>query len=242
MRTIGPFIVLSAAFLPFGVSSYAQDYQPSQMDEADSVIMVTAAGQTFRARGGELRAAQRAFRKFRERYAPDAELVLQLHSPTMTAADLRDLDLWLVSKDERIPLELDQELRFRLPELKNDDWEITTRRKGLRLQVSPWVFSPGSKMGDWRLGDLKLQCRVAISVLRQSLNVAQSTMFGLAGGCENKRTAVWQEVPNKIQNGMILEDGRQQSLEVQDRSFRLPSYVDDFSNEARVRLVAAEPR
>ena len=238
MKTIRPFVALSAAFLPFSVSSYAQDYSLTQIDEGDSIIVVTAAGQTFRARGGELRAAQRAFRKFRERYAPEAELVLQLHSPNMTAAELRDTDLWLVSRDERILLELDQELRFRLPELENDEWEITTRRKGLRLQVSPWVFSPGSEMGDWRLGDLKLQCRVASSVLRQSLDFAQSAVFGFAGGCESKRTAVWQGVPNKIQGGMILEDGRQESLEVQDRTFRLPSYINHFSNEARVRLVA----
>ena len=223
--------------LPVSFPAMAQEATPADSDEAETTIVVTAAGRTFNARGGEFRAAQRAFRQYRQRYAPQAELILQLSSPDVPAEQLRDLDLWLTSDDQRIRLPIDERMRFTLPELNDDDWEITTRRRGLRLQVSPWVLSPGSEIGDWRFGDLLLQCRVALAVMKRSMNLLERGMFDIAGGCGTRRTAIWQGVPAAITTAYIDDTGRRIPMEHHTRAFRLPAYMeDDIGLEARARL------
>lgn len=217
----------------------AQDATVTEPKEPETVIVVTAAGRTFPAKGDELRAAQRAFRKHKERYAPHAELVLQLSSPTMASGALRDLELWLVSDDRRVPLVLNEELQFELPEIDEGDWRIATRKRGLRLAVSPWVFSPGSQMGDWRLGDLLLQCRVSLAVMKTTMNFLKSAMFDAAGGCNSRRTAVWQSVPDKVERGFVSEGEREAPLQTSGRAFKLPTDLREFSNEARARVYFA---
>ena len=230
---IGAALALTAA-----QPAAAQDLSPAAEEQAESTIVVSAAGRTYRARGGEFRSAQRAFRRYRDEYAPEAELILQLSSPDVPVEQLRGLDLWLTSDDERIPLPLDERMRFTLPDLQADDWAITTRTRGLRLQVTPWVLSPGSEIGDWRFGDLLLQCRVAVAVMKHSMNFLQSGMFAIAGGCGSRRAAIWQGMPFAIVDAYIAHEDEQMTMERHRFAFRLPGYLaEDVPLDTRARVI-----
>ena len=204
--------------------------------EVDPTLIIVTAGGRYDARSGDLRAAQRTFRKYRDRFAPNARLILHVSSPDRTPRELAGIPLTLVAGNERVPVELDDQNRFVLPEPGKGDWTIKTRTRGLTIQLVPMVFSPGSSLADWRYGDLLLQSRVASAVMLRSLNLPRRLAFDLAGGCGSDRVAVWQGVSGTLAGASVREGARSEELESTASGFRLPTDDGRFTNEARVGL------
>ena len=185
------------------------------------------------------RDALKAFTKYRERYGPEATLFFTLEPAD--AGDTRPIRLTLEGHGQFLPVTVDERKRFVLPPLSDDDWRLVSDRPEAAFRISALVLSPTSTVGDWRLGDLQLQCRVMWQ-LAQGEGVGQVLLAGLfdaAGGCASSRIAFYYRLPSPIVSARIAEGARSDAVPVARQSIRLPLYRKDYGNEARVTVVLA---
>jgi hypothetical protein len=222
-------IACIAATIP--ASGSAQDDPNGQ-----SEIVVVASNKEYKATSKELKAAQTAFDKNRAKFSPSGELWFQVESIDPSES-LDGLGLTVVAGDARLPVEITADHRFQIPPIERDDWRlVATRPQKLRLRA--WVISPESHFGDWRLGDLALQCRVGWAIEKVSANPVLAGMFDLAGGCASSRIAIYQNLKRPIKTATISENGRSDSIPVaRSSSMRFPTYFKRYSNAARVKVV-----
>lgn len=218
---------------PVGASAQEAPRSEAATSAENSVIVVTGNDEGYRLASKELRAAAKAFGKYRQRYAPEGRLLIEVKLED--EGSLSGLELWLDSDDQTIELPLDAQGRFELPILAKGKWRLATSRGAIALRLRPWVYSPGSTFGDWRLGDLHLQCRVAWAIGRQSTSVLIKGLFDVAGGCRSRSVAIMFSMGRPISSASISDDDKNDDLEFEAPDLlRLPTYLRDYSNEARV--------
>jgi hypothetical protein len=106
--------------------------------------------------------AQALFEKFHA-LAPQADLKIRVYARTQ-AEQAQSLALGLVTPGGRLPVPLDAQDRFIIdPAWRQLDpaTELRSRLPDGRVTWRPDIRTPGVPAGERRLGDLRLQCRVA---------------------------------------------------------------------------------
>jgi hypothetical protein len=149
--------VSQAATLPADGNAASNATQPMDEVVVESLRHPEARSYTHLVQG------TRVFEQYRQ-LAPRASLRFKVY-PRKPGVNMHDLKLQIVGRSVRIPLELDDELRFEVPidqtALKENADLIYNRRDGT-LGWRTDVRTPGVPENMRRLGDLRLECRVEV--------------------------------------------------------------------------------
>ncbi len=204
-------------------------------------IVVTARGVDPARVAERLRRAVEAYRESRARNAPAGQLYFRVLAHD--AADLAALQLSLRSDDRVVPLTLDDAGRFTIP----DDfpvahsWELQTGNGPSSFAFRPLLLSPGTTVADRRLGDLRLQCRVAAAVAQDSMPLLQRAAFGAMGGCSSSSIQFNLRSEQPLAGATIAGPGvtggsMALTVSATGRSVAMPIANNDMGDEARLTL------
>jgi len=160
----------------------------------------------------------------------------------------------LAADDFSIPLSLDGQARFSVPR-SQAAWdaraELILNRKKSDVRVEPWVRTPGLADNQYRMGDIRLDCRVKIAIGKAE---APFWVIGLVNGvmlttdwCAWFKGAVpkggernWPHGAGAKLAGATLRDGeRSLVLKVSGKSFRVPIGDTSWSNDALIDVTYA---
>lgn len=135
------------------------------LERSDGPISVSGSNRPLRIEGEALAAAERVFARDRARFAPKARLLWQVSLDGDES--LAPLVLGLIGSARQVALGPDAAGRFALPERADGErWRMLVgNRSRTVLSVLPAVVSPGFEGAARRLGDLRLECRVAWALL-----------------------------------------------------------------------------
>lgn len=153
-------------------------------------------GDKTRLTADSLRDAAQAYQKYRAEFAPTASFQFEIRNAD--PAKIRGLTLYLRHRlrerdgsFQTRDIALDQQGRFLLPvELATTAaWELRTTPNRAGLQISPLILSPGTDIADRRMGDLRLQCRVAVAFVR--LSIAFRALVSAVNPCNNRSFGIY---------------------------------------------------
>lgn len=235
--TYQPFVatvaLLAALLLP--AKTFAQE-APS--DGSTDEIVVTAIKGQWSLEGKRIRAAQAAFFAGRDRYAPQASMLFQV--TPRGGRSTEGLRLTLRNKDEAIDVPLDAKLRFELPPLRSDGWQLTANRTPAEMSARLWILSPGTDETDRRVGDLRLYCRVGSALQEKPFDftLVERGMFAALGGCASTRMGVFTSASKPLSAASVTRpDGITHTLAVlRGTQYRMPLADKDVPDEAHVHL------
>ncbi len=233
---LGSILLSSAVF--------AADTLPA--DDAETEIMVEGLAKPQRASFEQFLEAQAAFRKHHSSLAPDAAMAFQLRpieKMGFTDSKLDGIHLALVGKDDRIEIKMDSQHRFTMPDLaplRRQDYKLMANIGKRPIIVSPYIYSPGTKLTDRRLGDVRLECQTGWAFWKSETNMFIRGAFGMIGGCSSKRIALYIRMPGKVDSATAVDRGKMSALALNPKfpnSYRVPIYDKGLSNDARIRIV-----
>jgi hypothetical protein len=204
--------------------------------------------------------AQALFQKHHS-LAPKAELKFRVYA-RQYASDLDRADLALVGEQGRTPIALDEQHQFVAdPAWRKLDQDSVVRSRLAegRITWRPDIRSPGVPEGERRLGDLRLQCRIAFasglartdsswqrflqSVFRPSYEQCEESAWSPSNFADApifSVTLIDGERRLRLNHRMLhgLFDDRGQDFDwgylLRDRMFRLPMGDKSWSDETRV--------
>lgn len=206
-------------------------------DDAGEEVVVIASSREVPLTVRELRAAVSAFHKHRPRYAPSSSLWFEV-MPRHLGQPVDDVELQLVNGAKRIALQIGANRRFQLPPIAGDGWRLVSVGRRIPLKIRPWVISPRTQFGDFRLGDLQLQCRVVWAIEKQSASFVVAGLFEAAGGCSSSRIAIYQDLGRPIESAFVEEGASRARISTSrlGTGLRLPTHLKSYGSEARVRV------
>ncbi len=208
---------------------------PENTPPVEQDIVIVGATKEYRLTAKQLRAAVRAFDKSRPAFAPQSRLWFEVS--VAKGGSLEGVELALVNGITRVPLTIGPDRRFIFPVLDGDDWRLVSTKPGVPLRIRPWVVSPGTTINDIRLGDLSVQCRVGWAIARQSTSFIVEGMFDVLGGCSSSRLGIYWDFARPIASATIEEGDKRAPIAIlQGNKLRLPTYLKDYTSEARVRI------
>lgn len=126
--------------------------------------------------------------------------------------------------------------------------ELVLSRKRKEVRVWPWVRTPGLADNERRLGDLRLECQVLITIAKK-----EAPFWAVALGNSVLLTGDWcsffkdmdrtwsVNVESPLASAVLREGGRTLPLKVTGRQFDLPLYDASWSNDAVVDLAFVAP-
>jgi hypothetical protein len=135
----------------------------------------------------------------------------------------------------------------RIERLADEDAELVLNRKKKSLSLWPRVRTPGIPEGVIRLGDLRLECRVAIELGKKELGFMASAMISTLalGGdwcaVDSKRFSFWTPTRLILDGATVREGARSEALAVRGRSILAPLADKRWSDEALIELKAVPP-
>lgn len=198
-------------------------------------IVVTGARKPLTLSAKTLARAARAHRKGRPVYAPQSRLSFEVRSGP-DRRSLQGLTLTFRSKDKVVPVVLDADHRFVLPELPGKGWKLVANRN---VGVVPLVMSPGTSDADRMLGDLRLQCHVLWAMEKSELPIwARATAAAFGGLCTSPLLGYLEWSDRAIKTAFVTDGGLPRPLFVSsDRhAYRPPLYDKTLPHTARVRF------
>jgi hypothetical protein len=150
-------VILSLGLVVSSMVAQADPAQPT-----DEVVVESRPHPEAKRYANLLRGTQ-IFAQYRQ-FAPQASLRFKLY-PREAGVNMHNLKVQIVSKSVRIPLELDNELRFELPVNQTaveENADLIYNRQEGTLGWRVDVRTPGIPENMRRLGDLRLECRVEL--------------------------------------------------------------------------------
>lgn len=183
-----------------------------------------------------LREAQAVFRTGRAAFAPTSSLFFQLRPSAETA--LEGMRLVLRAGDREMPVPIDADDRFVLPDLPAGHWEMLHNRGAGRIAVRALVISAGETEADRPLGDLRLQCRVGWELVKANRSIIARSGFSAMGGCSSSKFAFYFHAPRPILSARVEVGSALWDMPVQsDRlAFRAPLGDKALQNSAKVHI------
>ena len=199
-------------------------------------IVVIGFSKPYKLSVEELRVAVVAYRQGKPVLAPASTLYFAVDG--LDGQSLSGLRLALRSSGSTIPIALDDNQRFVLPDLGTGKWDLVANRGRNGLSIRPIVLSPGTDAGDRRLGDLRLQCSVLWSIEKHHASLPMRAIFGAAGGCRSTKLALYTKTDRPIAEAFVLMDGKRTPVPVLSdrRTYRAPLGEKSLRDEARVRF------
>lgn len=215
--------------------AWAQDSEPDGPD------IVVVAGKPLRVDAKLLRAAQRRFAEDRPGYAPQGALRFELwRGPSRVPAT--DVGLALTDAAGRqLPVTIDGDGRVEFATLPAGRWFLTAPAQSQGMHLRPIVLSNGTSIEDRRLGDLRAQCRVMVSMAKADaswLAMPLIGMFDAIGGCASKRFGFYHMVEHPLASATASGAGVTRTLRLSAKltSYEAPLSDRTLTNDARVRL------
>ena len=221
--------------LACGFASGPMSAQDAASGETTDEIVVTGT-RTSTLDLQRLLKAQGIFRSGRSVFAPTSVLLFQLKPGE--GIPLAGMTLELQDGREIIPVAIDGEGRFSLPDLPKGRWELVHNRGRGRMAVRALVLSAGANEADRPLGDLRLQCRVGWELKKSGYSFLARGGFDALGGCASNGIAFYFITPQPVAGATIKgKDGTQNlPIRADRKAYRAPLGDKAFSNEARVRI------
>lgn len=249
MRPLAPAVMLGLALLVAGAVR-AQDAQPTQ-DVApgaaqEGVVHVNAV------KNPEMhayRAIAAGLDMFDEQHAlAPAVPRLLFKVEARNGAPLADpLPTAKLSADDfDLALPIDADAFFTVPRSQRA-WdtkaELRLSRKRNQVKVVPWVRTPGLATNQRRLGDLRLECKVLIAIVKEEIpfwaDALVDSVLLTRDWCgffkDNDRRWSQQE-PAALSAAVLREGERSLALKVHGHEFDVPLADPRWSNEAIVEL------
>ena len=186
----------------------------------------------------ELARAVKAHGKLRGAYAPQSQLFFQVLSGP-GGRNLDGLTLSFGSKDRSVPVLLDANRRFTLPELPGKGWKLVGNRRSGSFGVMPLVMSPGTTEDDRLLGDLRLQCQVLWEMGKPDLSIfMRATASALGGFCKGSVLPFFVWSDRLIGRASVSNGGLSRPVYIsEDRhAYRPPLHDRTLSHASRVRI------
>ncbi len=121
--------------------------------------------------------------------------------------------------------------------------ELILSRKRKEVRVWPYVRTPGLADNQFRMGDLRLQCRVFTAIVKKEASFWEvsvvNTVLLTSDWCsffkDSNRT--WSEyAPAPISGAVLAEGNRSAKLRVRGRQFDLPIGDTSWGNDALIEL------
>lgn len=211
---------------------------PAVIEAAESdQIVVTGYSKPYKLNGKQLATAARVFRKYRGAYAPQARLMFQVRRKT--SRDLGDLRLALRSKTVDIPLTLDAQSRFVLPDVIGKDWQLVANRGSGGLKIHPLVMTSGTSIDDRLLGDMRLECEVTwAAFIKPELPFLLRAPAAAMNACHMANFGLYQNVERPIKTASVVAGGAATPIQLGKggSSYRYPGFDKRLPNSARVRF------
>lgn len=219
-----------------GVPASAQEVQPDGPD------IVVVAGKPLRVDAKLLRAAQRRFTEDRPIYAPQGTLRFELWRG---AKRVSAAGVGLALTDgagQALPVTIDGDGRVVFATLPAGRWFLTAPAQAHAMHLRPIILSSGTSVEDRRLGDLRAQCRVMVSMAKADAPLLAMPLIGIfdaIGGCASKRFGFYHLVEHPIASATATGPGVTRTLRLSAKltSYEAPLSDRALSNDARVRLV-----
>lgn len=159
----------------------------------------------------------------------------------------------LSADDFNLPLPLDADARFVVPR-NQQAWdakaELVLSRKRRDVRVWPYVRTPGLADNQLRLGDIRLECKVLITIAKEEAPMwavaLGNTVLMTGDWCSffKDRDRTWSQKASAPLRGAVLVDGnRSANLNVKGRDFEVALGDLSWSNDALIELdfAAAAP-
>ncbi len=213
----------------------AQDVEPDGPD-----IVVTA-GKPLRLNAKVLRAAQRRFATDRAELSPAGALRFELWRGK---ARIPASTVPIVLRDDAgrtVPVTVDGDGRIAFGPLPEGRWFLTAPAQSQRMQLRPIILSTGTTAEDRRLGDLRLQCRVSLSMAKAQASLLAMPLIGMLdaiGGCESKRVQMFHRAEHPLASASAIGPAGPQALQLaKDGTFYAAPLADrTLGNEVRVKV------
>jgi hypothetical protein len=152
----------------------------------------------------------------------------------------------LSADDFDLPLPIDAGALFTVPR-NQQAWdakaELRLSFKRSQVKVVPWVRTPGLAENQRRLGDLRLECKVLIAVVKEEIPFWADALVDSVlltrdwCGFFKDRDRQWsQQAPALLSAAVLHEGERRLALNVHDREFELPLADPSWGNDAIVEL------
>ncbi|WP_294320040.1 hypothetical protein [uncultured Sphingomonas sp.] len=213
----------------------AQDVEPDGPD-----IVVTA-GKPLNLDAKVLRAGQRRFAEDRGALAPGGALRFELwrgrsRIPAATVPiTLRN------EAGQTVPVAIDGDGRIAFGDLPKGRWFLTAPAQSQGMSLRPVVLSAGTSPTDRRLGDLRLQCRVMLSMAKAQASLLAMPLMGLLdaiGGCESKRVHMFHRAEQALASATAVTSSGTQALELSKRGDAYLAPLNDrtMGNDVRVKI------
>lgn len=130
----------------------------------------------------------------------------------------------------------------------DDKAELRLSRKRNEVKVIPYVRTPGLAEDRRRLGDLRLECKVMIAIVKEEIpfwaSALVSSLLVTRDWCSFFKTEdrLWSvQVPATLGAATLREGERTLALKVHDNAFELPLALPGWSDDALVELQFAGP-
>ena len=128
------------------------------------------------------------------------------------------------------------------------DAELVLSRKRNEVRVWPYVRTPGLADNQRRLGDLRLECQVFVTIAKKEapfwVVALANTVFLTGDWCTffKDRDRTWSvNVETPLASAVLREGERTLPLKVKNRQFELPLYDTSWGNDAVVDLAFVAP-
>jgi hypothetical protein len=240
-RICAPMLSLILILTP--IATYAQIEGTAPIEE-EAAIQVEGQSKPKRASVNQFREAQAAFQKLRPSLAPAASLMYEIRTANksgVTEANIGSVRLSLLSNGDRIPIEIDGQHRFVMPDLRSltGDYRLFANVGKKPIYIAPRIFSPGTSETERRLGDIRLECQTGWAYYKSEISIMWRAGFGLIGGCGSKKIALYYRLPRPVARVTVSDRGKSVALVLSPRfpnAYRAPIYDKSLSNEARISI------
>lgn len=152
----------------------------------------------------------------------------------------------LAGDDFTLPLAVDAAALFSVPRSRqawDANAELVLSRKRREARVWPYVRSPGLAANQRRLGDLRLECQVFVTIAKKEapfyIVALADTVFLTSDWCSffKDEDRHWEvHVPAPLRAAVLREGERRLALRVKQNAFELPIGDISWGNDAVIDL------
>jgi hypothetical protein len=181
--------------------------------------------------------------------APGASLRFQMTHADGGPANAADgLQLRLASNDGSAPVRIDADGRFTVARDRGayeaDATYILNKKNGL-YTARPDIRTPGLPDNVRRLGDLRLECRVLVAIIKEQLpflaKAAINSLFLTSDWCGKKDVNFSFVADREVAGAWMRSGGRTQELQAEGWRYMAPVGSKDWPDDALIELRYAAP-
>lgn len=156
------------------------------------------------------------------------------------------LELRLRGEHHSLPVSLDQNLLFSIPDIQDEDQdlsELILNRPNKSYSWLPFVRSPNLSPHQLRMGDIRLECELRFAMEQDDMSFTERAFFAAMGGyCGSERIHFYYRVKQPVDKIVLRYATRELILRspyvTEDgKSFRLPESDQSWPDDTLIELV-----